>query len=169
MLLPPKKHSQKMLCKHDRLAIQGFTLIEVLVVIVTIGILVAIAVPNYARYRQRAKIAGAVSDLKYFEKGFIAYAIEEGNFPDDSHNVLPDLPKMSVFIDPAIFDRETPLGGRYNWEGPDVYPYAGIALFQATAPQHDLALLDHMLDDGNLFQGRFRQTPNGRYTYIIAE
>jgi len=25
------------------------------------------------------------------------------------------------------------------------------------------------MDDGDLSQGRFRQTPNGRYTYILDE
>ena len=33
----------------------------------------------------------------------------------------------------------------------------------------DFELLDSMLDDGDLTQGKFRQTPNGRYTYIIEE
>ena len=41
--------------------------------------------------------------------------------------------------------------------------------FETTAPQKELELLDSMLDDGDLTQGKFRQTPNGRYTYIIAE
>jgi hypothetical protein len=35
--------------------------------------------------------------------------------------------------------------------------------------EDDLELLDSMLDDGDLTQGKFRQTPNGRYTYIIDE
>jgi type IV pilus assembly protein PilA len=38
-----------------------------------------------------------------------------------------------------------------------------------TAPLEDLRRLDSMLDDGDLSQGKFRQTPNGRYTYIIDE
>ena len=54
-------------------------------------------------------------------------------------------------------------------KGPDNYPYAGISIFEATAPEEELRILDSILDDGNLSQGRFRQTPYGRYTYIMNE
>jgi hypothetical protein len=32
-----------------------------------------------------------------------------------------------------------------------------------------MALLDEEIDDGNLSKGRFRITPNSRYTFIVAE
>jgi hypothetical protein len=32
-----------------------------------------------------------------------------------------------------------------------------------------MELVDAALDDGDLAQGRFRQTPNGRFTYILEE
>ena len=160
-----KKTADKKDCK----ACKGFTLVELLIVIAIIGILTAIAIPNYSNYRKRAKLVGAVTHLKYFEKGFLAYEAEAGEFPNDSHIVLPDLPKMANFINPAIWGQATPLGGTYNWEGPDIFPYAGISIFEATAPQNDIKKLDNMLDDGDLTQGKFRQTPNGRYTYIIEE
>jgi prepilin-type N-terminal cleavage/methylation domain-containing protein len=147
----------------------GFTLIEIMIVIAIIGVIAAIAIPNFAAYRQRAKIAEAATDIKHFEKGFVAYAVEEGRFPDDSHIVLPDLPKMADFISPTVWGRTTPLGGTYNWEGPDSYPYAGIAFFGVTASVQELQRLDSLIDDGDLSTGKFRQTPNGRYTYIIAE
>ena len=163
------KQFKKMTCENGHMACRGFTLVELMIVIAIIGILASIAIPNFINYRKKAQIASAVSDFKYFEKGFLAYAIDEGDFPNDSHIVLPDLPRMADYISPGVWGKTTILGGTYNWEGPDNYPYAGISIFEATAPVKDLELLDSMLDDGDLDQGKFRKTPNGRYTYIIAE
>ena len=169
MLFCTVKSFDKKADKRGHMACNGFTLIELMVVIAVIGILATIAIPNYISYRKKATIAGVVANMKYFEKGFMAYAVDQGEFPNDSHIVLPDLPKMKNYINPGIWGKTTPLGGTYNWEGPDSYPYAGISIFEATAPQNEIELLDSMLDDGDLTRGKFRQTPNGRYTYIIDE
>ena len=152
---------------------QGFTLIELIIVIAIIAILSAIAVPKFITYRERANILVMASNLKSFEKAFITYNFMTGGFPNDCHLPPPDnLPPgagMENYLDATLWSTSPYLGGNYNWEGPDNYAYAGISIFNTTATSRQLGILDTMLDDGNLTQGKFRQTSNGRYTFIIDE
>ena len=59
---------------------QGFTLIELLVVIIIIGILLAIAVPSYLGFRDRAANNAAKSNLRAALPSAEAYYADNGTY-----------------------------------------------------------------------------------------
>lgn len=46
---------------------KGFTLIEIMIVVAIIGILAAIAIPNFVRYRKTAQMNACIGNLKQIE------------------------------------------------------------------------------------------------------
>ncbi len=68
---------------------KGFTLIELLIVVAIIGILAAIAVPNFLNAQIRAKVSRAVSDMKTLETALEMYAIDEGEHPPANQARVP--------------------------------------------------------------------------------
>jgi type IV pilus assembly protein PilA len=61
---------------------KGFTLIELLIVVAIIGILAAIAIPQFSAYRAKAYNSAAQSDLKNMKTGMEAFMADNQQYPD---------------------------------------------------------------------------------------
>jgi len=59
---------------------KGFTLIELMIVIAIIGILAAIAIPQFSAYRKRSYNSAAQSDLKNATTAQEAYFVDEQTY-----------------------------------------------------------------------------------------
>ena len=67
---------------------KGFTLIELLIVVAIIGILAAIAVPNFLNAQTRAKVARVVSDLKALSTAEEMYFLDHNSYTCESEHYI---------------------------------------------------------------------------------
>jgi len=70
---------------------QGFTLIELMIVVAIIGILAAIAIPQYQDYVARSQASEALTLLGGAKTPVEEYVLTKGSFPASSVNLASEL------------------------------------------------------------------------------
>jgi len=111
----------------------GFTLIEMLLVLVILTTLAAIVVPKFTGRSEQAKITAAKTQISSFETALEAFEVDNGYYPkgNDGLTLLVEKPKdaknwrgpylkKGIPLDPWENSYSYECPGKYNEEGYDI-------------------------------------------------
>ena len=148
----------------------AFTLIEVLVIVVVLGILAVMVAPKAIQARDEATLTATSEDLKAIENAIALYVSKYGSYPRDVNRR-----EVVSVLDPFFksdnpFAKPAPIGGIYDYEGPPNWSPVQISVRSDSSSSHSQARaieLDEYMDDGDLNSGTVRRAGNRTY-YIIG-
>lgn len=151
-----------------RTARHAFTLVEILIVVVILGILAAIVIPRFSDASQQSAQTAFITSLnEHVKVANIAYQMS-GQYPvEHTFGNMPS--EYDEYLNASDWAQETPIGG--NWDivsGGSVTFGVGV-YFASDAPTDAfMAQIDDIYDNGNLATGKFQKLGDGEF-YVILE
>ncbi len=136
-----------------------------MIVVAVLGVLVAIAMPAFAKSRMSAQNGAYIANLRAAKNAFLQYCIERGNYPADSTpGIVPA--GMEPYLGRFPWTAVNSLGGRWDWDYRQFGCVAGVSVYQPAASQEQMLRIDQTIDDGDLANGAFRERSAGFISII---
>jgi len=80
---------------------EGFTLIELMVVVMIIAVLIAIAIPSFLGFRKSAQDRSAQSEIRNVLLSEKAFWLEDGDYTETAADITALEPNATIAADPA--------------------------------------------------------------------
>lgn len=136
---------------------RGFTLVEIMVVVVIIGLLAGMAVVALKHTRERALATRITNDLRQFRTAFQAFNLQNAGWPPaTTAGTIPA--GMEGYLAAAYLNTREP-GGAYSWAGTS----GQIRFTTLSATSATMQMVDTAIDDGNLSTGEFTQAAGNTF------
>ncbi|WOO39547.1 type II secretion system protein [Rubellicoccus peritrichatus] len=133
---------------------RGFTLLEIMMVVVIIGLLIAMAVPGFRKMKENSRASAIANDFRVFSDALHEYNILEGGWPHPNDNAGEFPAGMDGFLSHA-WTNESPVGGNYFFEHPPGED-ARLVIRSSNISARVIELVDRKLDDGDISSGQLR-------------
>ena len=113
----------------------GFTLVEILIVVAIIGLLCAIAIPNYVKARANSQASACINNMRQIDGAIQQFAIETGQTVGSTVHYPTDLtPYIKLNATSEI--PTCPAGGTYTLSPVGIDPSVLCSLGNTVSPPH---------------------------------